>query len=146
MEQLMSQILVAKAADEIISCFSVLQELRPKLMDMGQFVKQVQRQNRQGYVLVYMQEGDEVAACMGYRIFETLPWGKILYIDDLITRAKSRKKGWGNALLTYAIEQARETKCSEVHLDTGHHRYDAHRLYLNRGFTLNCHHLSLVLQ
>lgn len=86
-----------------------------------------------------------MVACMGFRIFETLSWGKILYIDDLITKEKSRKKGFGRVLLEYAIEQGRFHNCSEIHLDSGFHRYDAHRLYLNMGFTLHCHHLSLVL-
>jgi hypothetical protein len=35
--------------------------------------------------------------------------------------------------------------CDEVHLDTGFSRHDAHRLYLNKGFKLSCHHMSLQL-
>jgi GNAT superfamily N-acetyltransferase len=139
------QITPALNPTDIESCFAVFQELRPKLDDKKAFVDQVLRQINQGYTLVYTCDDEEIGACMGFRIFETLGWGKILYIDDLITREKSRKKGLASALLTYAIEQSRLTHCAEVHLDSGHHRYDAHRLYLNLGFTLNCHHLSLVL-
>jgi len=140
-----NQILSAQTPAEIGSCFPVLQELRPHLKDRDAFVAQIQRQNQEGYVLVYLRDFEEVGACMGFRIFETLPWGKILYIDDLITREKSRKNGFGRRLVDYAVEQARQAGCAQVHLDSGHHRFDAHRLYLNMGFILSCHHLALIL-
>lgn len=138
-------IVIAQTPTDIASCYLVFQELRPKIKDRNAFVSQIERQNREGYILAYTQDGPETAACMGYRVFETLAWGKILYIDDLITREKSRKKGFGRLLLDYAVEQGRFNQCKEVHLDSGHYRYDAHRLYLNRGFTLYCHHFALNL-
>jgi GNAT superfamily N-acetyltransferase len=140
-----NQVLLATTPSDIASCFSVIVELRPKCTDKEEFVAQILRQQSQGYIFSFIKDEEEVGACMGFRILETLGWGKILYIDDLITREKSRKKGLGTLLLDYAIEQGRLEKCSEVHLDTGHHRHDAHRLYLNSGFTLTCHHLALTL-
>lgn len=143
--QLTEAISIAKTQREVESCFLTLLELRPKLKEKTRFISQVLRQMEQGYILSYLINEDEVVACMGFRIFETLAWGRILYIDDLITREKSRKRGFGKTLLNYAIERARLESCAEVHLDSGHQRYDAHRLYLNRGFVLHCHHFSLIL-
>lgn len=140
-----NQISIAQTPEEISSCFPVVQELRPHLSHRDAFVAQIQRQIKEGYTLVFVRDGEEVGACMGFRSFETLPWGKILYIDDLITREKSRKNGFGRRLATYAIEQARLAGCAQVHLDSGYQRFDAHRLYLNMGFTLICHHLALIL-
>ena len=140
-----NQVLLATTPNDIARCFPVIAELRPKYIDKEKFVAQILRQQSQGYILCFVREQEDVGACMGFRILETLPWGKILYIDDLITREKSRKKGLGTLLLDYAIEQGHLKGCSEVHLDTGYHRHDAHRLYLNSGFTLSCHHLALTL-
>jgi GNAT superfamily N-acetyltransferase len=139
-------VLFADNTSDIASCFPVFQELRPELRDREAFIAQVLRQNREGYTLCYVLEDDEIASCMGFRMYETLGWGKILYIDDLITREKSRKKGFGHALVEYALEKARHNKCSEVHLDSGHHRNAAHRFYLNLGFTLSHHHFSLKIK
>lgn len=141
----MTEILLASTPKDIAICFPLIQELRPKYSDKTAFVEQILRQNKQGYSLSYIKEGDEAAACVGFRVIETLTWGKILYIDDLVTREKSRKQGYGKILLNYAIEHGRQEKCSEVHLDSGHHRHDAHRLYLKEQFTLACHHFSRLL-
>lgn len=90
---MLATIQLAHSQEDIAGCFPVLQELRPKLQDKAAFTSQILRQQKQGYILAFLQEDTEIAACIGYRILETLPWGKILYIDDLITRAQSRKQG-----------------------------------------------------
>jgi GNAT superfamily N-acetyltransferase len=69
-----------------------------------------------------------------------------LYIDDLITKEKNRGKGHGKALLDHATAIARDNECDEVHLDTGYARHAAHKVYLNQGFQMRSHHLSLKLQ
>ena len=75
----------------------------------------------------------------------TLAWGKIIYIDDLITSSQFRSNGAGNKLLDYVIDYAKEHNCAQVHLDTGYQRNAAHKVYLAKGFQLNCHHLALDL-
>lgn len=70
----------------------------------------------------------------------------MLYIDDLVTHPEKKKMGIGGALLDWLIEQGRQLDCDEVHLDSGFQRHDAHRLYLNKGFELNCHHLAKKLK
>jgi GNAT superfamily N-acetyltransferase len=76
----------------------------------------------------------------------TLAWGKILYIDDLITKNTFTGKGYGKMLLDHATKIAKDNACQQVHLDTGYTRHAAHRLYLKQGFELNCHHLVLKLK
>jgi GNAT superfamily N-acetyltransferase len=135
----------AKTATEITNCFPVLQELRPHL-NKHSFVAHIKRQQQQGYHLIYLKEHDKVHSAAGYRILEYLAWGKILYIDDLITLSTERGKGHGKHLLTWLIQHAKEKHCDQLHLDTGHQRHAAHRLYLKAGLQITSHHLSLNLK
>lgn len=40
--------------------------------------------------------------------------------------------GFGGALMDWILEQGSELECDEVHVDTGFHRHEAHRLYLTK--------------
>jgi GNAT superfamily N-acetyltransferase len=132
--------------EEIDNCFEAFSELRPHLKDRESFTSQVQVQQKEGYTLAAIFDEGKAAACVGFRVMTTLAWGKILYIDDLITRGIYRGKGYGGKLLDYAIEQAKSLGCDQVHLDTGFARHAAHRVYVSRGFHFNCHHLALELR
>jgi len=128
---------------QIQSCYSVMRQLRPHLTDEQAFIEQVERQFAQGYKLVSYQEDGKIKALVGFRFMELLAWGKVLYIDDLITDSETRKSGHGGKLLKWVIEQAKTENCDQVHLDSGPQRHDAHRLYLNHGFKIVAHHFSL---
>jgi GNAT superfamily N-acetyltransferase len=133
----------AHTPEEIRSCYEVMRQLRPHLLEEEAFVVQVIRQLAEGYHLAYCQDGGKVKALAGFRFLEFLAWGKVLYIDDLITDRDTRKTGHGKRLLKWLIEQAKETKCDQVHLDSGPQRHDGHRLYLNQGFKIIGHHFAL---
>jgi GNAT superfamily N-acetyltransferase len=91
-------------------------------------------QTREGFQIVYIPEGDTVPAAAGYRFLNTLAWGHILYIDDLVAIAARHKTGLGTTLLQYLQEEARRVGCDAVHLDTGYLRHLAHVAYLRTGF------------
>ncbi len=133
---------VALTEADIAACFPAFHELRPHL-SQGDFVAQVQRQMKNhGYVLVYLAEQEHVVAAAGYRVAEFLAWGRTFYVDDLITLAASRNLGYGGALLDWLMEKAEDLSCDQFHLDSGVHRHDAHRLYLNRKLQISSHHFS----
>lgn len=134
-----------KNHDEIAQSFDVFLELRSHLRSKEIFVAQVMEQYKEGYEIIGAYEQGEVVACIGFRFLTTLAWGKILYIDDLITKEKACGKGYGKILLDHVIQIAREHSCKEVHLDTGYARHAAHKVYLKQGFEFNCHHLALKL-
>ena len=133
----------ASTDEQIRSCHRVMRQLRPHLTDEQAFVEQVQRQLAEGYHLAYFQDRGEPRTLAGFRFLEFLAWGKVLYIDDLITDSETRRSGHGGKLLKWVIQQARESKCDQVHLDSGPQRHDAHRLYLNHGFKIIGHHFAL---
>jgi GNAT superfamily N-acetyltransferase len=142
----MQQIKPITQAEEIAWCFEAFKELRPHLNERGTFVQKVIEQQKQGYQIFVISEGGEVVACIGFRIMSMLAWGKILYIDDLITKEKCRGKGYGKALLEHAAHIAKDRGCYQIHLDTGYARHAAHKLYLNQGFEFNCHHLAFKVK
>lgn len=138
-----TEIQIATTYDQIQSCYAVMQQLRPHLIKQQEFVEQVQRQLKEGYHLAYIEVDGEIKALAGFRFLEFLAWGKVLYIDDLITNTKTRRNGFGGQLLKWVIEQAKSKNCDQVHLDSGPQRHDAHRLYLNHGFKIIGHHFAL---
>jgi GNAT superfamily N-acetyltransferase len=130
---------------DIRRCFQVMKQLRPHFEEVG-FVEQVQRQQKFGYRLVYIEMDGIPVAAAGYRISEFLAWGKTLYVDDLITDQNQRGKGFGSQLLNYLMDIALNQNCDQFHLDSGYQRNAAHRLYLNHGLELVSHHFAKKLK
>lgn len=92
------------------------------------------------------KEKGQVGGVLSYRVTEFLWSGKTLYVDDLVTGAESRGKGYAGALLEWAIAEGRRLDCDQVDLDSGYGRHDAHRLYLNKRFKMNAHHFAVYLK
>lgn len=84
---------------DLAAFFSIIQELRPHLVDLDTFVNQVYTQNQEGYVLQGLSWNSVPVGAMGYRMLTTLAWGKILYIDDLVVANIYRGQGFGRYLL-----------------------------------------------
>ena len=129
---------------DILACFDAFLELRPHLR-RDTFIDRVRTQQAQGYRIVAVRAGQHYPSAAGFRFGDFLAWGRVLYIDDLTTVAAARGRGHATLLLQWLIAHARTQHCDAVHLDTGHGRHDAHRLYLNQGFRLSSHHMSLQL-
>ena len=136
------KIQVADSDTTIQGCFPIIAELRPHLME-DSFVAQVKRQmQNHGYTLAYLSKQDRVVAATGYRVAEYLAWGKVFYVDDLITSSTARKKGYGGELMDWLLREAKELGCEQLHLDSGVHRYDAHRLYMSRKLYISSYHFT----
>jgi len=138
------QIAIAKTAAQINRCYPVVQELRPHV-PAADLVRRVKRQMTQGYRLLFLEAGCEVRALAGYRISECLAWGKFLYVDDLVTREADRSKGYAGLLMDWLLAEAAKERCDEFHLDSGVHRFPAHRFYLMKRLDITCHHFALKL-
>lgn len=127
---------------EARSCFPLMQVLRPNLNE-DEFIERFARQKAEGYKLIAcLDDSKNISALAGYRFLVFMAWGKILYLDDLITDPEKTRSGYGGALLDWLEDQAKINGCSGIHLDTGYGRQDAHRLYLKKGMELNSHHLA----
>lgn len=134
----------AETSSAILRCYPVMSQLRPHLR-AEEFVERVARQQTQGYQLGYLEADSQVRAVAGYRFFDTLAWGRICYVDDLVTDSESRSQSFGRTLFDWLVSRARDGGCEQFHLDSGVQRFDAHRFYLARRMAISCHHFAMSL-
>ncbi len=140
------EIKYAITQEEFLKCWNAISALRP-MLTVEKYLELIESMKTQGYQLLFMEEENgEVPAILGFRYLTMLYCGNIIYIDDLSTLPQARGKGYGNQLLDFVINLAQEKNLDGVHLDSGHQRFDAHRLYLNKKFNITSHHFALTLQ
>ncbi len=131
----------AKTDDEIQNCFDVMSELRTHLTREN-FLATIRHMESEGYRLAYIEDDERVVAVAGYRIYTNLFLGKNLYVDDLVTSASVRSKGYGKQMLDWLRDKARDTGCRSFHLDSGTARGQAHKFYFDQGFTISSYHFN----
>ena len=145
---------VARTDDEVHQCLPAMLALRAHLTT-DDVLERIRQQFNDGFTLAFVDDetlgeprlAEPAPAVIGYRILNFLHSGKTLYIDDLSTIPTARGKGYAGLLLDFVIEQGRKTGCQTISLDSGQNaaRYDAHRLYLKKGFNITSHHFALTL-
>jgi GNAT superfamily N-acetyltransferase len=135
-------IFIANSDSDIEACFDAFKVLRPHLRKEN-FLSQVRRQQALSYQILAIRTDGNIPSAAGFRFAEYLAWGKVLYVDDLTTLPEARGHGYADILMSWLIDYAKLHNCHGVHLDTGYSRHAAHRLYLRKGLSFNCHHLAL---
>ena len=130
---------------QIARCVPILRELRPHYSASDLITAIAHQQRQYAYRLVFIEAAGEVQAVAGFRITHMLAFGKMLYVDDLITRDGARSQGHGQRLFDWLIAQARQAQCARLELDSGVQRFDAHRFYLRNRMQISSHHFSLTL-
>lgn len=134
----------AESDAAIERCHPVMAQLRPHVPREG-WVARVRRQQAAGYRLAYVESAGRVTAVAGYRIGESLPDGRHLHVDDLVTDAAQRSSGHGGLLFDWLAARAREAGCGVLTLESGVQRFAAHRFYLRRRMEIRGHHFVLAL-
>lgn len=140
-----ASIILATTDNEINACYPVMAELRPHVTQV-EFVARIRRQSNIADYRLACAIDQEVKAVAGFRISESLAWGKFLYVDDLVSKSDNRGKGFGGLLFDWLVEHAREHNCDQFHLDSGVQRFRAHRFYLLKRMEIQAHHFGLRLK
>ena len=138
------QILLVQSDAEIDRCFPAMAQLRPELPHET-FVERVRRQMLDGYQMAYIAVDGTVIVVAGFRLGESLPWGRHVYVDDLVTDANHRSAGHGQRMFDWLVDYARRNGCESLHLESGVQRFDAHRFYLRNRMRITSHHFALGL-
>jgi GNAT superfamily N-acetyltransferase len=66
-------------------------------------------------------------------------------VENVVVDEAQRSRGYGAALMRYAIEEARKAGCYKVALTSRLHRSEAHRFYERLGFTVESKGFRLAL-
>jgi GNAT superfamily N-acetyltransferase len=139
------RIAIAQTSADVGRCHEVMRELRPHFIKREKFVERVRRQQREGYLLAFVEAGDEIRGVAGYRFLESLFSGRFMYVDDLVTRERDRSAGYGGKLFDWLVQQARANNCANLELDSGVQRFDAHRFYFVKRMKISSYHFALPL-
>ena len=133
--------------EELRAVSPVVIQLRTHL-DEEELVAAVGRMRREGYRLIAAYDDDrggEPVGAAGFRVHEMLAYGKLLYVDDLVTAENARSGGVGKALLGWLEGEARRAGCTGLHLDSGVQRARAHRFYFREGMAIYNFHFAKEL-
>ncbi len=136
------QIHFAESDAQLAAIAPVLLQLRPAFTK-DTLIAQIKEQQKDGYRIAYAESGGEVLCVAGFVFGTKLSWGKSIYIDDLVTAEQHRSTGAGAALIEWIKTYARESGCQQLHLDSGVHRFGAHKFYLRHGFNIEAHHFCI---
>lgn len=138
------EIKIAQTKEDYLKCLRVLQALRPHLT-ADLLLELLPKMHIENYTLIFIEENGEAISACGFRYLTSLFEGRYIYIDDLSTLPEARGKGHAGILFDYVVSKAKAENLPAVHLDSGHQRFDAHRLYLNKGMKIVYHHFRLEL-
>lgn len=121
-----------------------MKELRPH-HSLETYLFTLEQMRKEGYQLWYVEEGGKAVCAAGFRLTTTLYDGRIIDFDDFVTSGSARRKGYAGILFGKLIEIAKHQGIGTIHLNSAHHRYDAHRFYLNKGMKIIAHHFRIEL-
>ena len=119
---------------DIADAYALMAQLRPHLK-AAEFVAVIRKQESEGYRLYGgFDAGGRLVALAGLRVAHTLSRGPHLFVDDLVTDASERGRGYGKAMIRWLRAYAREQGLPAVHLDS---RDTARGFYERVGFTFH---------
>lgn len=133
------EVILATTNEEIGEIALIMQQLRPKYT-LEKLVELMNQQRKSGYQLVYVCDGEAILCVAGFVTGHKLGWGSYLYIDDLVTDESQRSTGAGKYLIEWFKDYAHINQIEQIHLDSGVHRYGAHKFYLKEDFVIASHH------
>ncbi|MDQ0159711.1 GNAT family N-acetyltransferase [Alkalibacillus salilacus] len=118
--------------NEILEAFPVMKQLRSHL-DKKTYLDLVSdAKDKDRYKMFALFDEETIVAVTGFKPMITLYYGRFVWVCDLVTDQNSRSKGYGEKLLTYVHEWAKENNYESVALSSGILKTDAHRFYEDR--------------
>ncbi|MCA0984353.1 GNAT family N-acetyltransferase [Halobacillus yeomjeoni] len=118
--------------DEIRKAFPVMKELRTHLDEDTYLELVFEAKEIDRYRMFALMNGEEIVAVTGIKPMTTLYYGRFVWVCDLVTSQKHRSKGFGEKLLSYVNDWAKEAGFESVALSSGLNRTDAHRFYTEK--------------
>ncbi|MCZ2260911.1 GNAT family N-acetyltransferase [Sporosarcina sp. G11-34] len=114
---------------EILKAFPVMNQLRTHLDEKNYLDLVTEAKEKDMYRLFALYDQGEIVAVTGFKPMITLYYGRFVWVCDLVTDKNNRSNGYGEKLLAYVHEWAKENAYESVALSSGLQRTDAHRFY-----------------
>ena len=135
------------ANDLKVLYFRYLTQYPPKEeqdMSLWQYLLDKFEKDESMYLLVAEEDG-KVVSSVQMAIIENLTHNvrPFAVIENVVTHADYRNKGYASALLENASEIAREHRCYKVFLETGSNKEDTLNFYRKNGFEIDKKHSCL---
>jgi GNAT superfamily N-acetyltransferase len=127
------EIVELRSEAELGEAFPVIRELHHQL-DERTYVNLLAEMIPNGYRLFAIRDSGEVVAALGMQVLTNLYYERHVYVYDLITTARTRTKGHGEALMKHVEDLARREGCKYLALACGREREGALRFYERLGF------------
>jgi GNAT superfamily N-acetyltransferase len=99
----------------------------------------------EGAEILQLADEGEVRAIAVWRTFLTTYCGRRFEVDDLVTSATQRSKGYGETMLRHLEAKARALECDALMLSSGTQRVDAHRFYFRNRLGIVAFHFAKQL-
>lgn len=124
-----------RSDDELREAFALFRELRPGdplFAREAEYLERARRLLAGGYRLFGVRDGDALVSVAGVELSDNLHAGRNACVQELVTTAAARSRGYGRRLMEFIEAFARDQACREVHLTSALARDDAHRFYERR--------------
>lgn len=118
-------------ADELRAAFSIVRQLRDHLT-RDQYDEYLDEMRESGYRLFAVFEEGNIVAVAGVVIRTNFYNGRHLFVCDLVTDKNHRSEGYGERLMQFLTQWARDRDCESLTLESGLWRDNAHRFYQER--------------
>ena len=120
--------------EEFLKAFPIMKQLRTHLIEET-YLNLILDMKKEGYKMFSLYVNDEIVAVAGVIKLTNLYYGKHVWVNDLVTDVSKRSNKYGQKLLSFIIEWAKENGCDVVALSSGIQRVEAHKFYeLKMGF------------
>ncbi|MDX8046254.1 GNAT family N-acetyltransferase [Gracilibacillus sp. S3-1-1] len=114
---------------EWTEAFPVMNQLRTHLNLNTYLELLTEAQEKENYKINALYNKGDIVAIIGFMPMTTLYYGRFIWVCDLVTDSAKRSRGYGEQLLTYTYEWAKENGYECVALSSGLQRKEAHRFY-----------------
>ncbi|ALX48500.1 GNAT family N-acetyltransferase [Lentibacillus amyloliquefaciens] len=118
-----------QSQNEIIQAFPVMNQLRTHLDETTYLALVTEAREKDMYRLFALYDQEEIVAVTGFKPMITLYYGRFVWVCDLVTRETKRSNGYGEKLLSFIHQWAKDNGYESVALSSGLNRTDAHRFY-----------------
>ena len=114
--------------EQWIEVFPVMKQLRTELTE-DTYLELLQEMKKDGYTLYALYENNKIVSLAGFSWRTNFYNKRHIFIYDLVTDYERRSFGYGEKLLNYIHNWAKENGAEYVALESGIQRNNAHRFY-----------------